>query len=74
MAETNRKIIAGVEFEGVRMANPCFHWRARVVKTGYVYDAGCFKSESRPKLWDSIEYTATRIGAERFAKEALDAH
>lgn len=70
---TDTKNIAGVEFEAVRVMRPRPHWRAKVVKTGFVYDAGCFNSESRPKLFESIEYMARRVGAERFAREALEA-
>lgn len=67
----NRKVIAGVEIEAIRMLRPLPHWRAKVVATGYLYQAGVFKSDSRPHLFQSIEDTARRIGAERFAKEAL---
>ena len=70
----NRKTIAGIEFEAIRETKPIPHWRARVVATGYTYEPGCFKSHSRPALWESIEYTAKRRGEELFAVECLEAH
>lgn len=66
----NYKTIAGVEFEAVRMQHPIPHWRAKVVQTGFIFEAGCFKSESRPKLWQSIEDTA-RVRGASFAQEML---
>jgi hypothetical protein len=70
---TETKTIAGIEFEAVRIMRPIPHWRPRVVSTGYLYDSGIFNSESRPKMFESIEYMARRIGHERFAKETLEA-
>lgn len=71
--DPSRRTIAGIEFEAVRFTRPCPHWRPKVLQTGYLYEAGCFKSESRPKLWESMEYTARRCGEERFAAECLAA-
>jgi hypothetical protein len=65
------KIIAGVEFEAVRMSRPIPHWRPRVIETGCLIEAGVFKSESRPKMWESMEYTARRIGKQRFQADML---
>ncbi len=59
---TDRRTIGGIEFEAVRMDRPILHWRARIVSTGHLYEAGVFKSESRPRLWASIEDTARRVG------------
>ena len=70
--DMNKRTIAGIEFEAVRMTSPVPHWRVKVCKTGYIYETGIFSSESRPKLWESMEYMVSRIGAERFAKETLD--
>lgn len=70
----HRKTIAGIEFEALRETRPVPHWRPMVVATGYVYAAGRFKSTSKPKMWQSMEDTATRLGAERFAKDAMEAH
>ena len=67
------RTIAGVEFEAVRMMRPIPHWRAKVVKTGYLFESGCFKSESKPKMFESIEYTASRLGADRFYKDTMEA-
>lgn len=69
----NQATIAGVDLEAVRELTPIPHWRVKVVRTGFVYDAGCFKSESRPKMWASVEYTAQRLGEERFRNEMLNA-
>lgn len=72
--DTNKQTIAGVEFEAVRFSLPVPHWRAKVVATGYIFEAGVFPgSTSRPKMWACVEYTAKRRGA-AFANECLAAH
>lgn len=73
MNNQSRRTVAGVEFEAVRFMSPAPHWRPRVVKTGYVFDVGVFKNDSRPHMWESMEYMAHRIGCERFAREATEA-
>ena len=69
----DKRTIGGVEFEAVRFDRPVPHWRLRVVLTGYTFEAGCFKSESRPKLWESVEYTARVVG-DRWRRDSLVAH
>ena len=72
--DMNKRTIAGIEFEAVKFTKPCIHYRPRVVSTGYLYQSGIFNGHSRPKLWASIEYMASRIGNERFKKETLEAY
>lgn len=69
----NLKTIAGIEFEAVRVLTPRPHWRAKVVKTGVIHDAGVFDSSTKANLWWSIAHTASLIGHERFARESLQA-
>lgn len=72
MNAENRKTIGGVEFEAVRMDKPIKHWRARVVATGYLFAAGCFKSASRPQLFESIAESARHCGRD-FHHQTIDA-
>lgn len=60
MNATNRtRIVGDVEFEAVRMKLPCPHWRAKVTKTGVIYEGGCFKGlASLATFWESVERTA----------------
>ena len=69
----SRRIIGGIAFEAVRMAVPSLHWRVRVTETGYLYAAGCFSSESRPKLWAAVEDGA-RLRGNSWVRENLTAH
>lgn len=69
----DRRTIAGVDFEAVRFDKPVKHYRPRVIATGYIYSVGVFDSKSRPKMWESMEYMASRISADRFAREAIEA-
>jgi len=69
----DKRTIGGVEFEAVRCTTPIPHWRLRVVLTGFLFEAGCFKSESRPKLWESVEHTARVVG-DRWLRDNLTAH
>ena len=68
--ELNRREIAGIRFEAVRFVWPLPHWRPKIVETGYIYPAGIFSGESRPRMWESMEDTARVTGPERFAREA----
>ena len=61
----NFKTISGVDFEAVRVMWPIPHWRAKVLKTGFVFNSGCFDGKSRPRLWESIERIA-KIRGESF--------
>jgi hypothetical protein len=69
----NLKTIGGIVFEAVRYDHPRPHWRARCVATRYVFQAGVFKSASRPQMWASIQDIARRLGPERFTRETLSA-
>lgn len=73
-ANTNRRTIGGIEFEAVRETRPIPRWRARVVATGYLYEAGCFHSKSRPQLWESIEDGARHRGSPLWESDNLTAH
>lgn len=60
---TRIKTIGGVEFEALRISNPAPHWRVKVVKTGYVFEAGVFPStKSLDYLWQYVEDAARRRG------------
>lgn len=56
-----RFIVGGVEFEAVRFTHPRPHWRPKIIETGEIIESGVYKSESRPKMIESIEYFLERI-------------
>ena len=68
-----RKIVSGIEFEAVRFSDPRPHWRAKVVQTGYVFEAGVFHSKSRPEMWEDMEHIA-RLRGDLWEPECLMAH
>lgn len=69
----NLKTIAGVEFESVRVLTPRPHWKAKVVKTGFIFSAGVFDGSTKANLWQSIKHTASLIGHDLFARQTLQA-
>ena len=69
----NKKTICGIDLEAVRKKHPIPHWRVKVSETGYVFESGVFNSESRPKMWESVERTLKVIGPERFRRDILEA-
>lgn len=54
--------VGGVEFEAIRYLSPRPHWRPKVLETGEIFEGGVFKTESRPKMIEDIEYFFQRIG------------
>jgi len=69
----DRRLVSGVELEAVRVRVPTPHWRVKVVATGHVLPPGIFCGQSKRKLWQSVEDTASRRG-ESWVQECMDAH
>lgn len=70
--DLNHQIIGGVALEAVRNVNSRngkVYWTVKVVATGAVREAGVFKSESRPKMWESVRETARVCGPDRWTRE-----
>ncbi|BBM67861.1 MULTISPECIES: hypothetical protein [Vibrio] len=67
MSNANKKVIGGYEFEAVRFKVPAPHWRLKL-PNGEILDSGVggFNGQSKPKLFESVEYTLQRLGEERF--------
>ena len=65
----NSKTILGLKFTAIRTMRPIPHWRVQI-PSGEILDNGVagFNGESRPKLWESIEYLAKRM-PDRFIRE-----
>lgn len=67
-----KRIIAGIEFESVRLHLPRPHWRAKCVRSGYVFEHGVFPCSTEEGLFDTIERTSKACGP-RFATDTLNA-
>ena len=52
--------IGGVTIEAVRFKAPIPHWRPKL-PNGVILECGVFKGDSRPKMFDDIEYFFNRI-------------
>lgn len=57
---SNTVVIGGVQIEAVRFKAPIPHWRPKL-PNGEIVDVGVFKSDSRPKMFEDIEYFFVRI-------------
>jgi hypothetical protein len=67
MCTLNKRTIGGIKLETIKVITPRPHWllklpNGEVLQSG----AGGFDNSTRPRLWESVEYTLERLGQERF--------